>query len=54
MASFEEVDGCLYRYVPTGKSYGRFEVNRRKVRRSPSTTNRPLAKRRLTDLCNAP
>ncbi len=50
MASFEKAGECLYRYVPTGKYYGRFEVNGREVRRSLGTTDRALAKRKLSDL----
>ena len=50
MASFEKVGECLYRYVPTGKYYGRFEVNGREVRRSLGTTDKPTAKRKLGDL----
>ena len=50
MASFEKVGECLYRYIPTGKYNGRFEVNGREVRRSLSTTDRALAKRKLANL----
>ena len=50
MVNFEKVGECLYRYVPTGKYYGRFEVNGREVRRSLGTTDKPTAKRKLTDL----
>lgn len=50
MAAFEKVGECLYRYIPTGKYYGRFEVHGREMRRSLDTTDRSLAKRRLADL----
>ncbi len=50
MASFEKVGERLYRYILTGKYYGRFEVNGREVRRSLGTTDRALAKRKLADL----
>lgn len=53
MASFEKVGECLYRYIPTGKYYGRFEVNGREVRRSLSTTDKAPAKRKLVDLQRA-
>ena len=50
MASFEKVGECLYRYVPTGTYYARFESSGREIRRSLDTDDRPLAKRRLADL----
>ena len=50
MTNFEKVGECLYRYLPTGKYYARFEANGREVRRSLGTTDRALAKRKLADL----
>ena len=51
--AFENVGECLYRYIPTGKYYARFESNGREIRRSLATTDRALAKRRLADLQRA-
>lgn len=53
MPAFEKVGECLYRYLPTGKYYARFESNGREVRKSLGTTDRALAKRKLADLQRA-
>ena len=50
MPTFEKVGECLYRYLPTGKYYARFQVNGKELRRSLGTTDRALAKRKLADL----
>ena len=48
--TFEKVGPCLYRYTATGTYYALVKVKGRQVRRSLDTTDRALAKRRLTDL----
>ena len=47
---FEKVGPCLYRYTATGTYYALLKVKGRQVRRSLGTTDRALAKRKLTDL----
>jgi hypothetical protein len=43
----EKVGECLYRYSSTGGYYARIKTTSKEIRRSLTTTDRDLAKRRL-------
>jgi integrase len=47
---FEKVGECLYRYSSTGGYYARIKSRGQEIRRSLTTTDRDLAKRRLAKL----
>jgi len=48
---FQKVGECLYRYQPSGVYYARLKSAGKEIRRSLETTNKFLAKKNLTDLC---
>ena len=50
VSAFKKVGEGFYRYVPTGAYYARIQINYKEVRRSPGTTDRATAKRKLADL----
>jgi len=48
-AVFQKVGECLYRYSPTGGYYARIKADGKEIRRSLETTDREIAKRKLSD-----
>ena len=50
LGSFEKVGECLYRYSTSGSYYAVIRHQGKLIRRSLGTTDKPLAKRRLSEL----
>jgi integrase len=50
VGTFQKVGECLYRYSSNGVYYARIKTSGKEIRRSLETTDRDLAKRRLTAL----
>jgi integrase len=48
--AFQKVGECLYRYSSNGVYYARIKIEGKEIRRSLETTDRDLARRRLTAL----
>lgn len=53
VATFQKVGECLYRYSSNGVYYARLKVSGKEIRRSLKTTDRDLARRRLSALRDA-
>lgn len=50
MSAFKKGGEGLYHHLPTETYYARIQINYKEVRRSLSTTERTMAKRKLADL----